>query len=101
MLGNNKRQRQLSLGIVVALSLLTITVVAALFLPYGVDWRLAIRPGCLAMLNGKSPFETVPYFGFAPWALIPLLPLALLPENIGRAILFLISITAQGSQKTG
>ena len=90
----NKRQGQMFLGIAIALCLLLITVVAAIYLPFGIDWRLAIRPACLAILNGKSPFETVPYFGFAPWAMIPLLPLALLPENIGRAILFLTSLLA-------
>lgn len=90
----NKRLEQLFLGIIIALGLLAIIVGAARFLPYGVDWSRTIRPACLAMLQGRSPFESVSYFGFAPWAMIPLLPMSLFPENIGRAILFVASLMA-------
>jgi hypothetical protein len=48
------------------------------------------------MLNTGSPYEAspqTPYSG-APWGLLPLIPLALLPENVGRAVLLLLSIVA-------
>jgi hypothetical protein len=45
------------------------------------------------VLSGKSPFSADIYFP-APWSLIPLLPLALLPVDVGRAVLLLASIIA-------
>lgn len=60
-------------------------------LPPGVDWRDTYRPATLALLSGKSPYSIDIFFA-APWALIPMIPLALLPERMGRAILFIIGI---------
>jgi hypothetical protein len=70
-------------------TLLTATV--SVTLPYGIDWHEAFRPASLALLSGVSPY-TVDKFYAAPWSLLPLLPLALLPENIGRGVLFSASI---------
>jgi len=74
----------------IALALIAVIALATRFLQLGVDWYLVIRPGCLAMLRGESPFDAVPYFGFPPWALLPFMPLALLPERLGRAISLLL-----------
>ena len=63
----------------------------SVFLPPGVDWHTAFRPAALALLEGQSPYVVKGYLN-APWALIPLLPLALLPETVGRAVLVLISL---------
>lgn len=66
-------------------------------LPQGVDWAWSIRPATLKLLNGQSPYNAATeeeVFAGAPWALIPLIPLAVLPEDLGRAILFLISVMA-------
>ena len=62
-----------------------------LYLPCGIDWRYTYRPAALALLSGKSPYSVDIFFS-APWSLLPLLPLAVLPENVGRAILFLLGI---------
>lgn len=55
-------------------------------LPEAPDWHNLYRPGALAMIQGKNPFDN-PIFYNAPWVLIPMIPLLLLPEAVGRAIL--------------
>jgi len=67
--------------------------IAAEYLPPGIDWHDTYRPTARLVLKGISPYEN---FGFryAPWAILPLLPLSLLPENYGRAVIFLISIVS-------
>lgn len=75
----------------ICLFTLILIVVASLYLPPGIDWRDTYRPATLALVSGKSPYS-VDIFFIAPWGLIPLIPFALLPENIGRAILFLLGI---------
>lgn len=84
-----------NLVVVSILILLTIAlvVVATAYLPEGIDWRDTYRPAALALLSGKSPFSVEIYFA-APWGLVPLLPLAVLPERLGRAILLLASLAA-------
>jgi len=64
----------------------------------GIDWRLTYRPAALAFLRGQNPFNVevspeAPFFA-APWGLIPLLPLALLPVEVGRALVMLVGIFA-------
>ncbi len=58
-----------------------------LALPAGIDWRLVFRPAARAMLTGGSPYA-VPGFYNPPWALLPLLPLALLPDPLDHAVGF-------------
>jgi hypothetical protein len=84
---NSKTIAGITVILIVALVILAAMVI---FLPYGIDWSTYFRPAARAMLSGKSPYD-VPGFFNPPWALIPLLPLALLPESLGRAALFLIS----------
>jgi hypothetical protein len=79
---------------IIALALLLLAALLAAmarFLPPGVDWEKAYRPASLALLSGKNPYEV---FGFynAPWTLLPILPLALLPVNLGRAAFFLMGL---------
>lgn len=83
-----------------SLTLLTLTaagliVFLSLYLPSGVDWDLSYRPAALALLHLSNPYA-VKEFRNAPWSLLPLVPLALLPSNIGRAIFFLVSAVAMG-----
>jgi hypothetical protein len=63
------------------------------FLPVGLDWRDTYRPAALAMLRGESPFSVEIYYA-APWALIPLMPFALMPYAIGRAGVFVLGLAA-------
>ncbi|GAP06394.1 hypothetical protein ATHL_01248 [Anaerolinea thermolimosa] len=68
-----------------------LVVLGSLYLPDGIDWHYTYRPAALAFLSGKSPYSVDIFFS-APWSLLPLIPLAVLPENIGRAILFLLGL---------
>lgn len=60
-------------------------------MPFGIDWHLTFRPAALAVWGGRSPYS-VDIFGLAPWGIVPFLPFALLPENIGRGALFVLSL---------
>ena len=73
------------------LVLLSIELVPDLFLGY--DWIHTYRPAALAMARGDSPYS-VDIFYAAPWALLPLIPLALLPEQIGVICIFLLGLVA-------
>lgn len=62
-------------------------------LPAGVDWSDTFYPAVRAVLAGHSPYDAVPSFFMAPWALIPMLPLAWLPPAFGRAFMLLIGLS--------
>ena len=81
--------------LVSALTILVIGLIAAMsaFLPQAVDWHGAFRPAALEVLHGHSPFNADGFY-HAPWGIIPLIPLAVLPEPIGRALLALISLVS-------
>jgi hypothetical protein len=90
-------KRPLTYLLIVVLTVVCLAL-AVIVLPPGIDWRLTYRPSALALLAGRSPYSadvapTAPFFA-APWCLIPLLPLALLPEAVGRSILVLVTIAA-------
>lgn len=70
-----------------------LVVLLANTLPPGIDWHDTFRPAALEVLAGRSPYRN-PGFVYPAWAILPMLPLALLSEQIGRAILFLISAAA-------
>jgi hypothetical protein len=59
----------------------------------GYDWTHTYRPAALAMAHGESPYSVDIYYA-APWAVIPLIPFALLPEKLGNAAMFLIGLFA-------
>lgn len=69
-------------------------MLAGYFLPPAVDWRYVFRPGALSLLAGQSPYAAVERQSAAPWALLALIPLAVLPEALGRGLLFVISLGA-------
>lgn len=58
-----------------------------------IDWSTVWRPCVYLMLSGQSPYQNAWFFG-PPWALFPLIPLALLPEPIGRILLLLMCLGA-------
>lgn len=70
----------------------------------GVDWFTTQRPATLLLLQGRSPYELnfleeydgVSYYYNPPWALIPLIPLAILPPALSRAVMIVVSIIASG-----
>jgi len=73
---------------------IAMVVLVAIYLPFAIDWHLTYRPAALALLSGRSPYTAGVGYTNAPWALLPMLPLALLPEPVGRAILFVLSLAA-------
>lgn len=70
--------------------------VAGLLLPAGIDWHSTFRPAAWAVLKGQSPYAADlawPYI-YPPWAVIPLIPFSLLPENLGRGAVFVLGLAA-------
>jgi len=61
----------------------------------GVDWLNVYRPASLELLKTGNPFRVEGFFN-APWALLPLIPLALLPERLGYAAFTVTSLIAFG-----
>lgn len=84
-----EKAKPLSIGIIILTGLL-LTWAMAVFLPPAVDWHTVFRPASLAVLSGGSPYSVDGFF-YVPWSILPLLPLAFLPENIGRALLVLLT----------
>jgi len=86
--------KPLAIGIVcVALGVLI--WVLSVYVHQGMDWIDYFRPAALEMLAGRSPY-TVEGFVNPPWLLIPLLPIALLPEKVGGAVMFVLLLGAFG-----
>lgn len=60
---------------------------------YGVDWFLHFRQACLALLSLQSPYSVHGFYN-PPWVLLPLLPLAVLPDGVGYVALAVVSFLA-------
>jgi hypothetical protein len=75
------------------ISLLFFTYQVYLFFPFGGDWKVTFRPAALELSSFRSPYN-IPGFFNAPWLLIPLIPLAVLPEQIGYAFLYTTSVVS-------
>ncbi|MBK8782697.1 MAG: hypothetical protein IPO22_13015 [Anaerolineales bacterium] len=75
---------------------LTLVIMKLVPAGLGIDWRLTYRPAAVALMQGKNPYDVevspeAPFFA-APWGLLPFLPLALFPVEVGRAMVMLIGI---------
>jgi len=75
-----------------ATTLIVLIVVAADRLPPGVDWDDTFYPAIRAVWAGTSPYTAAPSFFMAPWALLPMLPLALVPASIGRVVMVIVGL---------
>jgi len=73
--------------------LVIVSFIIAPFVPLAVDWHGAFRPATVEIFHGRSPY-TVDGFYHAPWGLIPLIPLALFPESVGRVILIFLTLAS-------
>jgi len=80
-------------AVIIAVGLIALTAAMSYTLPPAIDWHNTFRPAAREVLAGRSPFN-IDGFLNAPWAILPLLPLALLPENVGRALLLIMSLLA-------
>jgi hypothetical protein len=89
--GITSRQIWAWASVVFVFVLLSVSVY--MFLPMGMDWRNTYRPAALHLLRAESPY-LVSIFHSPPWTVLPLLPLALLPTQVGFAINFSLSMAA-------
>jgi len=79
--------------IIFSIIFFVLILIIADFLPPGIDWDETFRPASLALLNLGSPYDISGFF-YPIWTLIPILPLALLPNSIGRAAFMILSLLA-------
>jgi len=91
------RLRYLRRDLVLKLLLIWILAIACIYIvtnymPYGVDWRTVFRPATQAFIHFESPYSIEGYFN-PPWAVLPLIPIAVLPESLGYAFLILLSLS--------
>jgi hypothetical protein len=89
---NIKLSQPQLIGIAVLVAL-GMSVLLAPFAPPAIDWNIAFRPATLALLSGKNPYDN-PWMIHAPWGLIPLIPLAILPESVGRVMLIFCGLAS-------
>ena len=87
--------------LLILIALVVVVAAMVVFLPAGVDWQYSFRPAVFELLAGHSPYHLDRgiqgswdqyTFWNAPWALLPLIPLALLPVQLGRALLVVVTI---------
>ncbi len=58
---------------------------------FNVDWNIAFYPATRLLLHGQNPYA-VPYFHNPVWALIPLVPCAMLGQQVGGLLLFFFTL---------
>jgi hypothetical protein len=80
--------RQAVLVVLAVILLISAVSVAAMYIPSDTDWHGTFRPAARALISGHSPYEVESFFN-PPWGLLPLVPIALLPEGVGRAIILI------------
>lgn len=68
------------------------TAISMDYLPVSFDWVVSFRPAALAMLHGGSPYDGFGYYN-PPWMLLPFIPIALLPEAVGRLFVLLSGLS--------
>jgi hypothetical protein len=72
---------------------LALSFLIAPIVPPAIDWTTTFRPSTLTLLSGHSPYGRF-YLVHAPWTLILLTPMALLPEAVGRVMLLFCSLAS-------
>lgn len=77
--------------ILIGLATLALIAIVSLTLPASVDWRSAFRPAAQEMLLHGNPYRAEGFFN-PPWAVLPMLPLAFLPERVGSAVMFVMGL---------
>jgi hypothetical protein len=82
----------LQLGLLILAAVILVGVMSR-YLPRTVDWHGAFRPATLAALAGRTPYDT-PGYVYPPWTVIPLIPIAILPEQTSQAALLIVSLGA-------
>ena len=89
--------------LIILVALVLIVAAMVKFLPPGVDWQYSFRPAVFDLLAGRSPYHlergvqgswSQYTFLNAPWTLLPLIPLAVLPVPVGRALLVIVTLVS-------
>jgi hypothetical protein len=75
---------------IIVAGIITIGWLLYFHVPFGVDWFI-FNSAVIKFISGKSPYETVGFYN-PPWALIPLIPFSIIPQEIGRVMFSLIGI---------
>ena len=76
---------------IVAIAATALVIVMSAILPTAVDWHGAFRPAALEILHGRTPYTASGFFN-PPWTAVLLIPFAILPEHIGRAVLVIVAL---------
>ncbi len=76
---------------IVAITATALVIVMSATLPTAVDWHGAFRPAALEILHGRTPYTASGFFN-PPWTAVLLIPFAILPEHIGRAVLVIVAL---------
>jgi hypothetical protein len=63
------------------------------YVPVGIDWRDVFRPAALRLISGEPVYGNRGFYN-APWILLPLVPIALLPWRLGSAVLSIVGVLA-------
>lgn len=79
----------------IALLLVVFTAILTIASPGGADYEASFYPAAREVFALRNPYN-IHSFLTPPWTLIPVLPLALLPYNLGRALFAIINLIALG-----
>jgi hypothetical protein len=80
--------------IIIILGFILLTLMgwaATTFIPEQIDWVRTYRPATRELMALRSPYTIKSFFN-PPWILLPMVPIALLPDKIGNGILFVVSL---------
>lgn len=80
-------------ALLAVLLLALLTGLLSNLLPPAVDFHGAFRPAALELLHGRSPYNAEGFFN-PPWTAILLIPFAILPENVGGALMVIAALAA-------
>jgi hypothetical protein len=89
----NSRLQKILIAFAFIAGLILVSFFVAPYVPPAVDWSRFFRPAILTLLSGGSPYGNI-YVIHAPWGLLMLTPLVLLPEAVGRVLLIFCALGA-------
>jgi hypothetical protein len=79
------------LTVVVVAEIIVVTYYLILDRGIGGDWVYVYRPAILEIFSWRSPYN-IPYIINPPWTLLPLMPFALLPAQVGAVTMIFVSL---------
>jgi hypothetical protein len=85
----------LAVGLVNLCTPSKMTLYSGWVLEFGIDWHIAYRPALDNLFAGLSPYDIGPspyLFLNPPWALLPLIPLSILPDRLAISALAVINL---------